>query len=255
MGRTTVRRVNHGRGGRSPNTLLMLGGALILLFAIVGVVSAGAYVAGKVSTTSSPRATHSGGTPAGSQDGIAQARAEATQIVRSAQSASNRIVTSATSRASRQANRILAVARRNARHTTRSVSQVVPTPAPAVNVPPPILAPTAIPPSYGAFATAVPTLSTQTYAAPKADLSHVPASWLVVGYNASFGAGPGAVGGVTVTNRSGKTFSGTATVAYTVGGKATATFGSVAPGQTVVLPLNGSPYHGGGYSISMSNLH
>jgi len=255
LGRTTVRRVNHGRGGRSPNALLMLGGALILLFAIVGVVSAGAYVAGKLSTTSSPRATHPGSRGRGAQASIAQAHAEATQIVRSAQSASNRIVMSATSRASRQATKILAAARRNARHTTRSVAQVVPTPAPAVNVPPPVLAPTAVPPSYGAFATAIPTPSGQTYVAPKADLSHVPASWLVVGYNASFAAGPGSAGGVTVTNRSGKTFSGTATVTYKSGGKATATFGSVAPGQTVVLPLNGSPYHGGGYSISMSNLH
>jgi hypothetical protein len=76
-----------------------------------------------------------------------------------------------------------------------------------------------------------------------------------VAYNATFGSGPGGAGSITVTNRSGKTFSGIARVVYAGGGSASAPFSGLAPGQTLTLPLNGRAYPGGGYQILVVNVH
>jgi hypothetical protein len=83
----------------------------------------------------------------------------------------------------------------------------------------------------------------------------LPSSWLVVAYNATFGSGPGSAGSITVTNRSGKRFSGTAEVVYAGGGTARAVFSGLAPGQTLVLPLNGPTYPGRGFTIRVVNPH
>jgi hypothetical protein len=76
----------------------------------------------------------------------------------------------------------------------------------------------------------------------------------VVAYNASFGAGSG-VGTVTVVNRAATSFSGTVKIAYARGGAAYASFSGLAPGQTEVLTLTGSPYRGGGYTILLPSVH
>jgi hypothetical protein len=86
------------------------------------------------------------------------------------------------------------------------------------------------------------------------NLRGLPASWLVVGYNATFGSGPGSAGSISVLNRSGKVFSGVAVVQYTRGGSASASFSGLAPGQSLLLPLNGRVYAGGGYRI-LVNVH
>jgi hypothetical protein len=87
------------------------------------------------------------------------------------------------------------------------------------------------------------------------NLSGLPSTWLVVGYNATFNSGSSGVGTISVVNRSGKTFRGVAIVKYKTGGSASASFSGLAPGQAVVLPLSGSTYRGGGYQIVMSGLH
>ena len=74
-------------------------------------------------------------------------------------------------------------------------------------------------------------------------------------YNATFGSGPGSAGSISVTNRDARTFSGTAEVVYTNGTTARAGFSGLAPGQTVVLPLNGAVYPGGGYHIEVVGVH
>ena len=55
--------------------------------------------------------------------------------------------------------------------------------------------------------------------------------------------------------KSGKTFAGVATVKYKSGGSASASFSGLAPGQSLVLPLSGARYPGGGYQIVMGGLH
>jgi hypothetical protein len=44
-------------------------------------------------------------------------------------------------------------------------------------------------------------------------------------------------------------------VAYNGGGSASASFAGLAPGQTVVLPLSGTPYPGRGFQIQVLGVH
>ncbi|GAC1511898.1 MAG: hypothetical protein NVS2B16_13960 [Chloroflexota bacterium] len=264
MGRTVVKRVDQTRNSKPTSRLIVAGAAAILLFAIIGVVSAGAFVAAKVSGGSStpthPATTSSPG-PSPSLQDVARAQAQATAIVLTAQQTSRAIVADATTRAGKKAASIVSAARRKsvavANHPAPAAAPaVVPTSPP---VPQPVVsgATAAGAPSYNASSLGQTVPPAQPYVVTRAptgagsspNLSGLPASWLVVGYNATFGSGPGSAGSISVVNRSGKLFSGVARVAYSNGTSANAPFSNLAPGQSVVLPLNGPAYRGGGYHI------
>lgn len=245
MGRRSVRRVDLPPRRRLQDALVLAGVAIVLLFAVVGVVSAGAFVGGKLSSGSPAKHQASPtGTPS-SLAGLARANAQATAIVKSARSHSRAVL----ARANKQARAIVGAARRHA-------ASVSPTAAPT---PPVSAAPPVVPTPTPAAAAVQPTLATGPISATPAttagptNLSGLPASWLVVAYNVTFGGGPGSAGSITVTNRGGKAFSGVARVMYARGGSATAAFTSLAPGRTTVLPLDGSRYPGGGYHIVVPN--
>jgi hypothetical protein len=238
------------------DTLVLVGIGIILLFAVIGVVSAGVFLGSKVTSASKPT-THSNSTTAGDRSAALQdvhrAQSQATKIVAAAQSTGKSIVRHQTSRAQKRAQAIVAAARSQATKTTRSAVA-----APSSNSPASTAGGTysygygstgssAAPGASGAAGTS--TGSTASSGSASVNLGSLPASWLVVGYNATFGSGPGNVGGITVLNRGNKTFSGTAHVIYAKGGQATASFAGLAPGQSEVLPLNGPAYPGGGFSI------
>lgn len=239
MARTTSRPVELPNDRRGRNTLVALGLGIIILFAILGVVSAGIFLGSKVAGGSSPSARRHVGTSASRvavQD-IARAQAQATRIVRDAQGTGRTVVKRETSKARKQASAIIARARRRAATIASSTAPVAAAPAPTASAP------------YTQPSASGPTTASGSL---PANLGTLPASWLVVGYNATFGSGPGSAGSITVTNRGNKRFSGLARVVYARGGQATAAFGGLGPGQTKVLALNGPAYRGGGYSISVS---
>jgi hypothetical protein len=265
LSRTVVRQLDPPRGRKNRDRFTAAGIAMVLLLALVGVVSAGLFVAGKVGASSTTTKQHrqTTGNPVSVAD-LNRAQAQATALIRTAEEASNSIVRSATKNAHRQASAIVAAARRQARR----IAAAAPTAVPAV--------PTAVAPigtgntvAGGAIAgtgTQFGTVPTTVYptATPLAgstlgnsgapNLGGVPPSWLVVGYNATFGSGPGTAGSISVLNRGRTTFSGIAVVQYTRGGFASAPFSALAPGQSLTLPLNGRPYTGGGYRIVLQAL-
>lgn len=261
MGRAIVNRAERPSGRRRVDGALVVAAGVVLLFAVVGVVSAGLFVANKVSgSTAKATATVK---PVGPSALVAQdihrAQAQATAIVKQAQLAGHSIVAAANTRARRQANAVLAGARRQAASYRAAAA-----PAPA---------PTAVSQAGSSTGSAPASASTPgvsqaptgatatlgnvgvTSAAGVPNLKGLPSSWLVVGYNATFATGSSGVGTISVLNRSGKTFSGVATVKYRSGGSARAAFSGLAPGQVLVLPLAGTHYTGGGYQIVMSGLH
>ncbi len=278
MSRTTIQRATEPRGRQAISRLVMAGIGVVLVFAVIGVVSAGTFVAAKVSGGKTPtqqKHPPPAGTPVAVQD-ITRAQTQASAIVKSARAAGSVIVSRADARAHKQATAILADARRRAAAiaaagssssssstagsngggtsgvsgssgaagasgSTASAGQTGATTSPPTTV---YTAPTAVPPS-GAVA------SGGSAPAPP-DLNSVPASWKVVGYNVAFGAGPGSAGSITVTNRGVKAYSGVATVVYANGGSASAPFSGLAPNQTEVLALNGPAYAGGGYQIQVN---
>lgn len=245
MGRPAVRRAERPRSRQARDTGLIALAVLLLVFALIGIGSAAAYVGGKVSGGSAvPPSSHRNSSTSTS---FTAARAEATAIVRAAQVAGRAIVKSSSAKAHRDATAVVTAARQRAR---RIVSSAVPnTTAPQQSTSvvqansPPVAAPSTV---------GVPTGSA---AAVGPSLQGVPAAWLIVAYNATFGAGPGSAGGVSVVNRSSHTFSGVVTIRYSHGGVATAPFSGLAAGQSVTLPLNGPHYPGGGYRILVSGLH
>jgi len=279
VGRTTVQPKNRPRGRKKVNKMAVVAIIAVLLFALVGVVSAGAFVTDKLAGSSKPAARH--GTPGTSpsttiaMQNLARAQAQATAIVQKAQVDGHSIVSKETAKAHRQAKSILTTAQRQAskiQHqaaATRvsppvAVAQPIATPVPAYPTTngytgqPIAQSPGLAGNQYvGTPVTTVGrvTASSATGSATTPNLSRVPASWLVVGYNASLGSGPGTAGSISVINRSGKLFSGVARVAYTAGGFASAPFSGLAPGQSITLPLNGTVYHGGGYHILLMGLH
>lgn len=267
LGSTVAKRPERVRARRTADGFVLAAAGLLILFAIIGIVSAGIFVANKVSSGSTHPAVaiRSGkGNTGASSARLAQARAQATAIVKAAQDASHSIVSGAATKARKQAAGIVAAAHRQARKITaaaRAVHKavaVVPPPAPVVATSPnysngnsqatvPIL------PSRTTGATSyLPTVTTAPHGSTVPNLQGLPASWLVVGYGASFGSGPGNAGSISVVNRGRKIFSGVATVKYAHGGSATAFFSGLAPGQSAALPLNGSRYTGGGYQILVS---
>lgn len=244
--------------------MLMAVVAVVVAFALVGVASAGAYVAGKVSGATTAKKSNTGTNPNNTASvALARAHSEATSIVRAANDASGSIVNSANKKARRQAAGIIAAAHRQA-HSLVAAAQRQPTAVPRTGVgTAPVTAPTLGTASGTTVSpTAVPVYPAagQTIVVPGAqratppDLRGVPAAWQVVGYNAAFGVGSGSAGTISVLNRSARTFSGTAVVKYTKGGTASASFSGLAPGQALVLPLNGRRYVGGGYRIVLQGL-
>lgn len=235
------------------DALVMVGIGIILLFAALGVVSAGIFLGNKVTGNSKPghAASTSTGRVQAMQD-VHRAQAQATQIVQAAQTTGKSIVKHSTTRANRQAAAIVAAAKHKASQTsagtTTGAVAAAPTAAPSYSYPST---------SSGSSSAASGSTSSGGVASGSsgstgsADLSNLPASWLVVGYNATFGSGPGSVGGITVLNRGNKTFHGVARVIYAKGGQATAAFSGLAPGQSAILPLNGPAYPGGGYRIEV----
>jgi hypothetical protein len=246
----------------------MVGIGIILLFAIIGVVSAGIFVGGRVngkSASKPPTPRASTGNPIAAQD-LARARAQATQIVQAAQQSSKSLIAKQTSSARKQAAAIVAAARRQAASIAASASSASAATGPSASTGSTGAYSAAGSTSSGAYSGAAgsttpaygstgPTTAAGTPPSATVNLSNLPASWLVVAYNARFGAGPGSAGSITVTNRSSRTFSGTAQVRYATGGAASAPFSGIAPGQTIVLPLNGPAYPGGGYNIQVINPH
>jgi hypothetical protein len=222
--------------------------AVVLLFAVVGVVSAGAFVADKISAgkpTPTSR-TRAAGTSVAVQD-VARAQAQATAIVKEAQSAGRHIITSLGSQAHRQATAIVAAARRQAAAIKQS-SAGSSTVAPTAPVTQPQTAPTALPTAQvaaGAVSGNVPSTG---------NLSGYPSSWQVVAHKITFGNGPGSAGSVTVTNRSSVDHSGVVTVDCTRGGGAQASFNNLPPGQSAVIPLYGRKCPGGQYSVPVFSL-
>lgn len=266
MDRAIVNRAERPSGRKRLDAALVLAAGVVVLFAVVGVVSAGSFVAGKVSG-SSTKATATV-KPAASSALVAQdihrAQAQATAIVRQAQSAGHSIVASANSKARQQASAVLATARRQAASYRAPAAAPAATAVPSTGnvaagttgvLTPPVVAPTALT-SVGSVGTGG-TVNTGSGVSSSAvpSLRGLPATWLVVGYNATFASGSAGVGTISVLNRSGKTFAGVATVKYKSGGSASASFSGLAPGQSLVLPLTGARYPGGGYQIVMSGIH
>ncbi len=266
MDRAIVNRAERPSGRKRLDAALVLAAGVVVLFAVVGVVSAGSFVAGKVSgnSTKATATVKPATTSALVAQDIHRAQAQATAIVRQAQSAGHSIVASANSKARRQASALIATARRQAA-SYRASATAAPTAVPNTStagasnsgaVSAPGLAPTSVS-SIGSVGNSgtVAAGSGSTSGAAVPNLSGLPATWLVVGYNATFASGSGGIGTISVLNRSGKTFAGVATVKYKSGGSASASFSGLAPGQALLLRLSGSPYPGGGYQIVMSGLH
>jgi hypothetical protein len=239
---------------------------IVLLFALVGVVSAGAFVGGKVSaakSTPTPTArTTPRSNPVAVQE-IARAQVQATQIVRAAQQSRRSIVSAARQRAQRQAAAIVAGAQRQAR-AIKPAAAAAPAPAAPPAASTPVTGSGLASGSVTSPAAPIPLQPTpvvvqpQTIAGPAPPLTSlrgVPSSWLVIAYNATFGTGPGSAGGVSVVNRGTTQFSGVVRVAYTHGGGATAAFSGLPPGRSAILALNGPTYPGGGYRIVMQSVH
>lgn len=271
-----ARRRQPPRGRRGRDALILAGIIAVLLLAVVGLLSAGAFVGGKLSGTKAtpvPRpATHAGTPVAGKE--VARAQAQATAIVKAAISSGKAIIASASNRARKQARAIIAAAQRKSRvaaagptSSAPAASALPPTAPPVVVQPAPTPAPLTGQVSAGAAESQstgqapVSAGSSPAASASSPDLSGVPAGWKVVAYNASFGSGPGSAGSISVINRGGRAYSGVAKVEYLgqgrVLGSASAPFSGLLPGQTLVLPLNGPAYPTAatGYHILVLGVH
>ncbi len=237
MGRTPVRRVEPAR--TRLNSLVIVAGVIVLLFAVFGVASAGKFVADKMSSskTATPTPTGSGGVSAE----VTRAHAQATAIVKAAQASERAILSQANTKAHRAATQIIAKARKSAAAAATSV--------PSGSTTAPVVVQPTVAPSTGLSTTSpaapVPGLRGTPVGAP--NLAGIPASWLVVGYNPTFGSGPGSAGSVSVVNRGNVPFHGTVKITYNHGGTATARFSRLTPGESLILPLNGPAYPGGGF--------
>lgn len=234
---TTIPRPRPPRERRLRDIAIMAALGLVLLFAVIGLFSAGLF-ASRALTPRGPAHPSSSGAPHSTPDrSLVTAHAQATHIIATAQAESRTRVHASTSHAHAEATAIVGRARRQA----TAVAAAARTPAPGSGAAP---SGSVLPPAP----VAVYPTPTPLPVAPSA-LSGVPSAWKVVAYNATFGAGSG-VGTITVTNRGSKTYTGVARVHYARGGSASAFF-TLAPGVTRTLPLSGSLYPGGGYTISV----
>jgi cytoskeletal protein RodZ len=261
VGRTVVRPMNTQNTRRNRDRALIALFSVIVVFAVLGIISTVVFAADHINgtkaaagATTTPPTGNANRQAAGD---IARAQAQATAVVKAANDASSSIVKGADAKARRQAAAIVAAAKKQA-------AAVTPIPAPATApysgqstapVQPSSGATTYTYPTATPYAVVTPVTGSSTSGSSVPNLSGVPSSWMVVGYNATFGSGPGTAGSISVLNRSSHTFSGVATVKYANGGVATAPFSGLGPGGSLTLPLNGPKYTGGGYSISLSGLH
>jgi hypothetical protein len=234
---------------------LLVAIGIVLVLALIGVISAGVFIADKVTASSHPAKKHKPGTGSSvAVADLARAQAQATAIVKAANDAGTSIVKDANSRAHRQAAAIIAAAQKRARQIAAQPAPTVVPAAPIVPAAPVTGGQQTTVPGTGNGVTSPGVIPPPSGVAAVPNLRGLPASWLVVGYNATFGSGPGSAGSISVLNRSGKIFSGVAVVQYARGGSASAPFSGLAPGQSLVLPLNGPLYAGGGYHI-LVNVH
>jgi hypothetical protein len=236
------------RTGRSG--LLLVGLAIILIFAVIGVVSAAVFLGSVVAAGSphSPRVVSTGTTKPSTLQDVRRAQAQATKIVAQARTSGRANARQVTRRARAQATALVVAAKRRAGAIVAGASSAAAAP-PAAAAP----APTYVAPSSSAGSGSAGSGSTTSASTSAPNLSGVPASWKVVAYNAVLGTGSG-VGTVTVLNRSSGVFSGIVKVAYTRGGAAYASFSGLGPGQSEVLTLTGTPYSGGGYTILLPTV-
>jgi hypothetical protein len=228
---------------------MLIGLAIILVFAVIGVVSAGIFVGSALTSSSknTPKVIPTSAVAPSTLRDVHRAQAQATRIVAHAQKSGLAAASVLTRRARAQATSLVVAAKRRAGVIAAQVPTAVAVP-PAASVAP---APTYVAPSTGTSgSTGAPSGS----AAGAPNLAGVPAAWKVVAYNPTFGTGSG-VGTVTVLNRSAGSFSGTVKIAYARGGAAYASFTGLAPGQSQVLTLTGTPYSGGGYTILLPAVH
>lgn len=236
------------------NRLVLVGLAIIIIFAVIGVVSAGIFVGSAFSSSSKTGSSLHPTVPPSTLRDVHRAQAQATRIVAQARKSGRAASLRLTKRARAQATALV----ETARHRAAAIAAAVPTPVPA---PPPT---SSVPgPAYSggsnsSTGTTSPGGSTGSAQASGAvgapGPGTVPASWKVVAYNATFSNGGAGVGTVTVLNRSTTTFSGTVKIVYSRGGAAYASFAGLAPGGSEVLPLSGTPYPGGGYRILLPSV-
>ncbi|MGH2447501.1 MAG: hypothetical protein ACRDFS_02705 [Chloroflexota bacterium] len=257
MTRSVVRRVNPPApprrrmdGGR------MIAAGVVVLFALIGVVSAGRYLSDSfASAKPNASGSHHKTTTGNNSASLALARAgtQATSIVRAAETSGRRQAKAELKQAQRKAARLVAAARRS----TSSSTSAHPSSAASTQ---PIPTATTLPviSSSGPSSSGGSSAGTGSSAVP--DLSSAPASWLVVGYNVAWGGGSG-VGSISVINRSRGSLSGTALVQYYGPkgglGSSEASFTDLGAGQSETLSLQGDAYpaSASGYHIVISNVH
>lgn len=273
MGRSPVRKVQQPRTHRLRDTVIVVACAALVVFAVVGLISAGMFVHGLVKAGSPPiRRTPSSAAVAPL---LAKARARATNIVRTARHEAIAHAKATESTAAARARHIMRKARQRAtaierdsrRHVSatprnRSVARVTPLPttAPRAYVAPTATSmpiPTSPPVSTASpLATSAPAGSHLPPPGPTPNFATLPQSWKVVAYGANLSAFT-----VTVSNRSGSTFSGQVTVTYIGSGGVTlgsayAYFQDLHGGTTAVIPLRGERYPANAvtYRVQMSDV-
>lgn len=255
MDRPPVRRSRY-QGPRSTSVLYYVGAAIILAFAILGVVSAGNFVGGKMSsssTTPTATPTRPGSSRVAIQD-VTRAQAQATAIVLQAQRRAKSLLRSSRASARRNAAHILASARNQAKNISGGAGSGAQPSTSSGGA-----SPTGTAPSQSGATSGGTSAGGNAGALSPSVLRTLPSNWLVVGYDVAFGSGPGTAGSISVLNRSNSTFSGVARVDYLgprgVTSSAYASFANLAPGSAELLSLNGPPYPGDGYHIVLTQLH
>lgn len=251
----TTRPVSPSNDPTARRRLVLAGLAVIIVFAVIGVVSAGIFLGSALGSTGKTTGgiIHPTVAVSSLQD-VHRAQVQATNIVSQARKSGQTVARDITARARARATALVAAAKKSAGAIGAS------SPAPGAPSSPSSTATgnssTTIPGTTGAApsSTVVSGTSASGGAAGTPDLSGVPASWKVVAYNAALGTGS-RVGTVSVLNRGSGTFSGTVKIAYNRGGAAYASFSGLGPGHSEVLTLSGSPYPGGGYTILLPAVH
>jgi FtsZ-interacting cell division protein ZipA len=246
MQRQPLRRVERPPSRKARDVLILLIGVAILVLAIVGLASSVAYFAGFQVNAASTKTITKTKVIAPNPTTLNRARAQATAIVKAAESEANKRSAAIQHAAQAKARKVLRQARQQAQHQRQN-----PTPAPTSFVQPtPVAQPTS--------ASTAPTQTTNNQTgAPLPNLNSVPSSWSVVAY----GANPTAHT-VNLFNRSSGSFSGTITLTYLNSkgksvGEAQGQFTQV-PGHTsVVVPLTvkRAASNWARYLVNVSNVH
>jgi hypothetical protein len=232
--------------------LILLVGAAILVLAVVGLASSVAYFLGfQVNAAPTKTVTKTKVLPP-DPSAVNRARAQATAIVKAAESEANRRSKTIQKAAEARALRVLRRAQQQAQHhaqTPVTVPTTVVQPTPPAQLTP-VAQPT-IPAS-------VPTTTTNNQTgAPLPNLNKVPSTWSVVAYRANPTGHT-----VNLLNRSTGSFSGTITLTYLSSkgkavGVAQGAFTHVPAHTSIVVPLQvkRSPSSWVRYVVNVSNIH